>query len=725
MGAVSCQPSVSGSLAAGPGVLGRSESSGAYSVALKQEEGRPALVISHQSKGVLWRSIPGRSFAAAALGKESIKESRGSVKITDKILTICANQTVDSLERRANQVVISGQLRCTDKSAAAYSMTFEADGDRQLKFDLSVTDPSRNRVYLTLESSRDEAFFGFGEQYTYFDLKGRLVPILVQEQGIGRGAEPITTGANLTAGAGGDWHTTYAAVPHFITSRARSLFLENYEYSEFDLRRENAVTIGVFSNDLRGRIITAENPLGAVEEYTRYSGRMRTLPDWIQEGAVIGMQGGTDAVRKAWERAKTAGVPIAAFWLQDWVGQRKTNFGKQLWWNWELDQERYPEWDKLVSDLKRDGIRVMVYINPFLVDMSRRPSVKRNLFKEAADNGFLVKDRAGAPYLIPNTDFSAGILDLTNPAARVWMKDIIKSSLIGRGADGWMADFGEALPFDSVLFSGESAAVLHNRYPEDWASLNREAAAESGRGSDIVFFSRSGYTRSPGKSTLFWLGDQLVSWDQYDGIKSSITGLLSGGLSGFSLNHSDIGGYTTITNPIRNYHRSKELELRWIELAAFTAVFRTHEGNRPDENHQFSSDQATLTHFAKFARVFKALAPYRKELGKQAAEKGWPLARHLFLQYPEDRNTWQLSYQEFLLGSDVLVAPVLDSGAASVNVYVPQGRWIHLWSGKEYGGSRGTFVNVEAPIGKPAVFLRAESKLAHDLPEELRHAGVF
>ena len=121
-----------------------------------------------------------------------------------------------------------------------------------------------------------------------------------------------------------------------------------------------------------------------------------------------------------------------------------------------------------------------------------------------------------------------------------------------------MADFAEALPYDAVLFSGESPKDYHNKYTEVWMQINREAIEESGYGDEMVFFARSGFTQSPKYSTLFWQGDQLVDWGQNDGIKSAMTGLMSAGISGFSLNHSDIGGYTTVTYPIvKNYVRSK------------------------------------------------------------------------------------------------------------------------------------------------------------------------
>ena len=96
-----------------------------------------------------------------------------------------------------------------------------------------------------------------------------------------------------------------------------------------------------------------------------------------------------------------------------------------------------------------------------------------------------------------------------------------------------MADFGEALPFDADLFGGADPKVWHNHYPEAWSRVHREAIeATEGNGKDLIFWNRSGFTRSPCVSTCFWLGDQLQTWDEFDGIKTALVGLLSGGVSG-------------------------------------------------------------------------------------------------------------------------------------------------------------------------------------------------
>ncbi len=699
---------------------------GEFAVVVDRDAGF-ALSVRHRSSPgrVLWGSVAGESFVSAARGEETVEQSRAHFTIEDEVEDVRPDQTIDAVGREGEALVLKGSLLDGGRGGVGYELSFSPVDEDRLRFEVKVQDPSYDRVYLTYASAPEERFFGFGTQYTYFDLKGHEVPIFIQEQGIGRGEQPITWGADWEAGAGGSPYTSGASVPHYITSEMRSLFLENYEYSSFDLREKDRVQVEVFSSRMAGQILNGDTPVELIEEYTEYSGRMRPLPGWILSGAVVGLQGGTERVRRLYGDLKSFDTPVAALWLQDWVGQRETEFGTQLWWNWELDENHYPGWDRLREMLQKDDVRLMTYIGPWVADDIEKAKTDRNLFDEAAKNGYLVKDRAGKPYTVQTTDFSAAFVDFSNPEAREWIKEVIKEEVLGSGASGWMADFGEGLPYDAVLDSGADPERYHNRYAEEWAAVNREAIREAGREGSVVFFNRSGYTRSPEYSTLFWLGDQLVSWDEHDGIKSAVTGFLSSGLSGYSLQHSDIGGYTAIDHPLMKYHRSKELLMRWTELAAFTTVFRTHEGNRPEVNHQVYSDNETLAHFGRLAKVYAAWEPYRKDLVREAAETGLPVVRHPFIHYPEDSEVYGLEYQ-FMVGSELMVAPVLDPGEEAVEVYLPAGRWVHVWSGEGYGSpGSGVRVSVEAPIGEPAVFYRKGSGAGEDFRDELRVEGLL
>ncbi|HVL19622.1 MAG TPA: alpha-glucosidase, partial [Amaricoccus sp.] len=494
----------------------------------------------------------------------------------------------------------------------------------------------------------------------------------------------------------------------------------------FDMRRSDQFDVKVWSSVMTGRIVHGTSPLALIASYTSYSGRMRPLPDWVHQGVIAGLQGGTEVVRGKLATLKDAGVPLAGLWLQDWCGARVTDAGKQLWWDWKLDQGLYPDWQSLSAEAAALGGRMLVYINPYLC---REPG-HDELYQAAEAQGFLVETSDGTPFLLRNTDFDAAVVDLSNPAARDWIKGVIRSALIGdAGASGWMNDFGEGLMFDTRLHDGGDPMVWHNRYAQEWARVSREAIEEAGRGDDITFFDRSGFTMSPGIATLFWLGDQMQTWDAFDGIKTAVVGLLSGGVSGFSLNHSDTGGYVALRVSIEGRNlsliaRTPELLMRWMELNAFTAVFRTHEGLDPAASAQFDSDPATLAHLKRFAGVYRGLAAYRKGLVADAAASGHPVVRHPFLHYPNDRSTTALRYQ-FLLGPDLLVAPVLDRGAETVDVYFPEGdTWTGLWSGAP-AGKPGEWVPVPAPLGEPAVFLRDGSASRDAILAGLKDAGVL
>jgi len=387
------------------------------------------------------------------------------------------------------------------------------------------------------------------------------------------------------------------------------------------------------------------------------------------------------------------------------------------------------------------------------VDMSNSGrNYTRNLYAEALDHGYGVltdnttghwpmQNKGGDP--ICPYDCTKGaetmLLDLTNPEARTWYKGVIKENMLRDGHGGWMNDFGEALPITGIsLHDGSDPLEFHGRYPEEWAKLVQEAIAEENMQDEVVFFSRSRGLKGPSYSPVYWQGDQLPSWDDKDGLKSTITGLLTAGLSGMSILHSDIGGYTTTNYPGTkcSYSRSGELQRRWAEASAFTSAFRSHEGTYPPGSHQVYTDADTIRHFSYFAKVFAAWQPLRKALMIEAAATGLPIARPLLVHYPELPQAWS-SDTQWLLGDTVMVAPVYDEGGISRSVLFPTSEasrvpgmpcggnttWVHLWTGKEYCG--GHVATVAAPIYQPPVFYDLISISGLEFAEDMRRAHLI
>ncbi|MCX6130037.1 MAG: alpha-glucosidase, partial [Proteobacteria bacterium] len=377
----------------GPLPTEQSYSLGQFIVSWQIHDGKPWLEIKHESTGsrVLWQTQPGLAFIAAAQGKETVISNRGSFNFSDKIQQKFTNQSIQSITQDDRGLSIRGQVFATHE-AIEYEFLLSPVADQQLQFTLSLGTAGRaNRLYLKYESEADEKIFGFGAQYTYFNAKGRVLPIWAQEEGHGRGVWPLTPLLNtFGGGSGGNWSTSYTSVPLYMTNHLRSLLLENSEYLIFDMEKPEQIAIEVFARKLQGRILAGNSPLELMEQLTAYTGRMRPLPDWVHAGAIIGTGGGESRVVEIERKLEAHKVPVTAFFLQDWVGQRSTVFGRRLWWNWEADNQLYPNWPDFIQSMKNRGYRVLSYINPFLADSIDKPNLQRNFYQEALDQKFLV-----------------------------------------------------------------------------------------------------------------------------------------------------------------------------------------------------------------------------------------------------------------------------------------------------------------------------------------------
>jgi sulfoquinovosidase len=618
-------------------------------------------------------------------------------KMTQTVEASYTNPTIEIIQETPLALVMKGTLE-PDHDAIPYTLEFMED-DNGFSLVAKIIHPRVNRLFLTYESSPDERFYGFGEQFTYVDFTGKRFPLITGEQGLGRGAQPCSAIIESRSGSSGDAFTTYAPIAITVTSEHRALYVENSRIMFIDVKDTNPeqVNMEIWSRRLDLRVWKADSLLDAIALHTAYTGRYEPLPRWAHD-VILGLRGGLDQVESILTQCKRFKVPVGAIWIEDWVGRRGPNYGPPLWWRWVPNENVYPDFKNWVADLHSRGIKVLTYFNPFIAD-----DENFSQYQEAMKNGYFVMDSSENPYH-KKTGMGYGyyMVDLSNRRAYEWFKQIMISNVLDYGIDGWMADYGEYLSLDSMVANGISGEEYHQQYALDWIRLNHEVVQQTGRSNDMLVFNRCGFANVNTYAQCFWEGDQNVTWDEHDGLGSSIVGLLSSGISGMAINHSDIGGHTTLVNPLLTMVRSKELLWRWTELAVFLPVFRTHVGTLQTPNHQFYSCDESFAFFALMGRLHHCFIDYFLFLESEASDRGYPLIRHTML-HDETASLYDLRYQ-FMLGEDMVVFPIWSEGTTQICGYLPQGEWVSPWDVLRYAG--GAFITVNVPFGKPAFFLR-------------------
>ncbi len=724
-------PMTPGALTVDDSAAGKYEM-GDFSVELTGGEAAALTITQDDGQRVVWRSDPGSSFAAASNNNLAFEGHYGDFWAQVDRTTKLTDQSITSVSSSRNSVRLSGSL--TDgETSTDYEMTLTPERKSakvtnvKMRFEAtgSGSDGDVDSVMVTSGRDGDEGVYGFGEQYRPFDLSGSLLPILVREQGLGRGDQPATLTTNLRGWAGGSLETTYAPLPTYVTEGSRSFSLVADEasgsFAIADMSRSGQVSLESFDDVLTAELLTADSPSELIADRSAGISRPESA-SWINDGAIIGIQGGTDIVRTRVKEMQEAGTKISGVFLQDWVGQRKTSFGKQLSWNWQLNKETYPDWDKMVADFAKEDIRIITYMNPYLATEVPNSSLK-SLYDEAEKAGYLVKNTSGDVYKVPTVGFPIGIVDLTNPEAKDWYADVVAKEVLGVGASGFMADFAEYLPMDSVLHTG-SPEQQHNRWPVLWAETVRTGCERAEQPDCMVFF-RSAYLGSEPNVSQMWNGDQMVNFKDQDGLASAILGSLSGGVSGFPLWHSDIGGYTSIVvgglpGFFLDYVRPPELNQRWSEYQALAVLMRSHETNQPQSNAQVYDTPESRKAFAEASQLYVALANYRKGVVAEATRTGVPAMRHGWLVYPGTAAA-DVDLQYFL-GNHLLVAPVTEEGATEVSVTFPPGEWRHILTGEVFPGDQQTMVG--APLGQPAAFVKVGDRVGDRIVRQIERAGL-
>lgn len=324
------------------------------------------------------------------------------------------------------------------------------------------------------------------------------------------------------------------------------------------------------------------------------------------------------------------------------------------------------------SQVHSNGLAITAYFNPMLC-------TDKSLFTELAAAGQITEDREGNPYEYKYLSYHVGQFDFTAPGASDSYGDLLREAL-DHGYDGWMEDFGEYTPPDSVSADGTPGIVEHNRYPERYHCAAWEQTKNHAR--PVARFARSGFTGSAACSPIVWGGDPSTSWD-YDGLRDAVRNGLTMGLSGVGVWGSDIGGFFSIIAPAL----TPELLTRWVQFGAFSGVMRNQaDGLGKPLLQVLDPDQ--IDNWRRYSKLRTQLYPYIRAAAAQYRRTGQPMMRAMVLGFPNDRTAAGLEDQ-YMFGDDLLVAPVIEPDQTSRRVYLPKGKWVDFWRSLDYDESSG------------------------------------
>jgi alpha-glucosidase len=593
--------------------------------------------------------------------------------------------TVTTLTTRSLKVVVQ-QAPLRISFANTTGDTLDADDPGQ---GISLSG-AQFRVAKTLHN--DEHVYGFGEKTGRLDKRGwqlggyNYVMWNLDTPAYDSGTDPL-----------------YVSIPFFMTVRrgqAHGIFLDNTWRSSFDVGRERAdlLTFGAVGGDIDYYFINGPEPKQVVERYTALTGHMPLPPRWaLGYNQCRWSYYPESRVRLLADTFREKKVPADVIWLdihyQDGY--------KPFTWN----HDRFPNPEKMISDLKAQGFHVVTILDghpqalkgylPYDSGMAGDDFVKwpdGKIFEGPVWPSAAEKNPG--PSVFP---------DFSRPATRQWWGDLY-TNLLDVGVAGIWNDMDEPSVFNTpggtmplnVVHDNDGQptthAEIHNVYGQLMSRSTYEGLSRWRPEERAFVLTRSSFAGGQ-RYAAVWAGDNTADWSS---LRQSVSTLLGMGVSGFPFVGSDISGFVRPA--------SGELYCRWLQAGVFYPFMRSHtELGTPDkEPWAFGARYEEINRRSIELRY--ELLPYIYNVMQQASETGVPALRPLFMEFPKDERVAVID-DEFMFGSDLLVAPVLWEGFTGREVYLPAGDWFDYWTGKRYKG--GANIHVGVTIESVPIFVRA------------------
>lgn len=600
--------------------------------------------------------------------------------------------------------------RQTD-SAAVMKLKYDPEGILDLNIQrlpiLPASEAQHFQIEIPFESDTTDSYLGMGMRFNKVNHYGTKVTHWASEVGTNL---PQVSDNRTPEGR----DITYAPVPFFLNLRGYGFFLRGTHYSEFDFAKTNEEELRVryFSDHANMRVFLNDNPLEIISTYYNSTGRYTLPKPWVFG---VWAAAGSDWQSKEKGQSVNYGVmnicrqnniPCSAIWAEDWYFDF---FSSKPIEDWTINRKYYPQYEEMIKEHHRMGYKHLGYFLPYIGKM-KLFKLNKN-FRDADTLGLLTKDFRDKSAIFKFFVWNSAQVDFSNPRASEWFQRKFYAVYEKKGVDGWMNDFGEYTPYQSLSYNGEYGSSMHNHYPLLWAKAAQDFFSKARPDGDYCLFSRSGAAGLHRYNAFIFTGDRNANYDKLSGVGGCITGVLNGSMSVHPNVSIDIGAYNCHkTSPM-----NKLMMFRSIEMGALLPVMRLHRGVQLCDHWRFDEDEETLMQWKKYARLHAKLFPYIYTLAKEAADKGLPMVRHLSLQYPGDKPCLKQDFQ-FLLGDRILSCPVIEEdndrkredmtkSRQQSEVYLPPGIWYHYWSGKRYEGGRS--YTVDAAPGYLPMFISA------------------
>lgn len=608
----------------------------------------------------------------------SASEENGVVTVSTDCVTakVCDGFFVDFYKA-------DGTVLCRDRREAREVRAGLSDELKALKEaeGHSVEEEGAGAVEVVKCMEGGEAFYGLGDKTGFLNK---------------RGYEYVMWNTDDPAPQMDNFKSLYKSIPFFITLRDDAvfgLFYDNPYRSCFDMGKESDeyYWYGAADGNLDYYLIAGDSMAEVVGGYTYLTGTAPLPQKWTLGYQQCRWSYMSEAeVRDVAGNMRRCGIPCDVIHLDiDYMDRYKV-------FTWTPDKERYPNPEKLISDLSEDGIKIVTIIDPGV-----KVEEGYSVYDEGVENDYFAKTPEGDIYVNEVWPGDAVYPDFGKEEVRGWWGRN-QQFLIDKGVRGVWNDMNEPASFrgqlpSDVVFTDEDEvsdhARMHNLYGHNMAKATYEGLKErDGRRPFVI--TRACYAGTQKYSTA-WTGDNHSIWAH---LQMVIPQLCNMGLSGMPFVGTDVGGFGSDC--------TKELLCRWVEAGCFSPLFRNHSamGTRYQEPWQF--DEETVRIYRKAVELRYHLIPYYYDLFWEEEKTGLPIMRPLVLHYEKDETARECN-TEFLVGRNLLAAPVVTQGDRKKMVYLPAGVWYDYWTGERLESADGKWIVRDAPLDTCPLYVKA------------------